>query len=465
MDDRRFAALTRHFAAGSSRRRLVKLAGGGTAGVVLTLLELKHEAREALISAGAEPTVAQRVPTAPAATAPHPAGLMDRESVAIDITPATATPTRTPTRAATATVTTTTTKTPTRASTATRTATRTSTATPTRTATRVGTATVTRTPTRPGTATRTPTRTPTRTGTATRPPTRTPTRTGTATATVTRTPTRIGTAIPTKTPTRPGTATRTPTRTGTSTRTPTRTGTATAPPVLPTTAYCADAEERGLFALINEHRAANGLAALALGQRLGAAARYHSVDIATNDYLDYTQQDGTTLAQVIAKHGYPTGSTTIGVGIAYGERSAAETFDQVRLIQYVNTQMLTPAFKAVGIGRAYNHLAGEQWYWTLTFGGLLDIPATLCSANATATPVACATRLIPCAGICIDPRWDWFHRGRCGNVCPVGQGCLGTGTCQPTQLPRPVSNFRATALNGTSLRLNWTDNATNEQGF
>src|SRR5688500_5833475 len=46
---------------------------------------------------------------------------------------------------------------------------------------------------------------------------------------------------------------------------------------IPTSAYCAEPEELAFLALINQHRAQNGLGPLTLTQTLGAAAEHHSL--------------------------------------------------------------------------------------------------------------------------------------------------------------------------------------------
>ena len=144
--------------------------------------------------------------------------------------PATPTPTSTPTQ--TPSNTPTNTNTPTHTPTSTSTPSNTPTHTPTNTNTPTHTPTNTNTPTHTPTSSNTPTHTPTHTPTNTRTPTHTPTNTPTATPSPTDTPTQTPTATdtPTDTPTPTNTPTDTPTATNTPTDTPTPTHTPTATP-------------------------------------------------------------------------------------------------------------------------------------------------------------------------------------------------------------------------------------------
>ncbi len=139
---------------------------------------------------------------------------------------------------------------------------------------------------------------------------------------------------------------------------------------------CADSEEVGFLALINEYRAASGLRPLSLSSSLSSAAAYHSVDMAANGYLAHTLLDGTTVVQNMANFGYEGG--THGENIAAGTQTAAEAMQTWQGSAEHNTNMLNASFGAIGIGRAYDPNSQYGWYWTTIFGDVSDGPGWLC---------------------------------------------------------------------------------------
>jgi uncharacterized protein YkwD/uncharacterized protein YraI len=143
---------------------------------------------------------------------------------------------------------------------------------------------------------------------------------------------------------------------------------------------CADSEEVGFLALINEYRAASGLRALSLSSSLSSAAAYHSVDMAANGYLAHTLLDGTTVEQNMANFGYQGG--THGENIAAGTESAAEAMQIWQGSAEHNANMLNASFGAIGIGRAYDPNSQYGWYWTTIFGDVNDGPGWLCGQVA-----------------------------------------------------------------------------------
>jgi uncharacterized protein YkwD/uncharacterized protein YraI len=139
---------------------------------------------------------------------------------------------------------------------------------------------------------------------------------------------------------------------------------------------CADSEEVGFLAYINEYRAASGLRPLSLSSSLSSAAAYHSVDMAANGYLAHTLLDGTTVVQNMANFGYEGG--THGENIAAGTQTAAEAMQTWQGSADHNTNMLNASFGAIGIGRAYDPNSQYGWYWTTIFGDVSDGPGWLC---------------------------------------------------------------------------------------
>jgi uncharacterized protein YkwD len=136
--------------------------------------------------------------------------------------------------------------------------------------------------------------------------------------------------------------------------------------------YSPDSQECAMLSQINAYRKANGKASLRLSRTLGAAAEHHSRDMAAHNYFGHTLYNGTTWIQNIANHGYPSSNTYRGENIAAGYSSAASTFNQWKNSSGHRANMLNGTFKAIGIGRAYNSSARYRWYWTTTFGSVVD---------------------------------------------------------------------------------------------
>jgi uncharacterized protein YraI len=158
-------------------------------------------------------------------------------------------------------------------------------------------------------------------------------------------------------------------------------------------AYCADGMALEFLDLINDYRAENGVAPLALSQTLGAAAEHHSLDMAAYDAYNpfHTLSDGSSAFDNIAAHGYPAG-TTVGENIAAGPDDAAEAFGAWQASPSHNANMLSPDYRAIGVGRAFGPNASYDWFWTTTFGGDLDVPAAICGgAPASARSSAVTT--------------------------------------------------------------------------
>jgi uncharacterized protein YkwD/uncharacterized protein YraI len=143
---------------------------------------------------------------------------------------------------------------------------------------------------------------------------------------------------------------------------------------------CADDEEVGFLALINDYRAASGLRPLSLSSSLSSAAAYHSVDMAAKGYLAHTLLDGTTVVQNMANFGYEGG--THGENIAAGTQTAAEAMQTWQGSSEHNANMLNASFGAIGIGRAYDPNSPYGWYWTTIFGDISDGPGWLCGQAA-----------------------------------------------------------------------------------
>ena len=157
-------------------------------------------------------------------------------------------------------------------------------------------------------------------------------------------------------------------------------------------AYCADSEELELLVEINEYRTANGLTPLKLSTTLGAAAEHHSESMASFNYFDPShdlhfegpnQDETVSWQQNIANFGYPDNThTSRAENLAAGYERAAETLAQWQSSPSHDEHLLSPKFQAIGIGRAFNPESGYRWYWTVTFGSLVDSQASACVESA-----------------------------------------------------------------------------------
>jgi uncharacterized protein YkwD len=150
--------------------------------------------------------------------------------------------------------------------------------------------------------------------------------------------------------------------------------------------YCMDSEEQAFLTLINDYRNQNKLGPLVAVQTAGAAARYHSMDMATHNYFSHTLYDGTTWTQNMANFGYTNTGGWVGENIAGGYATASSVIAAWKASPEHNSNMLSPWFTAIGIGRAYGSGSTYGWYWTTDFGGYVDGNAVVCSGSPAPTP-------------------------------------------------------------------------------
>ena len=143
-------------------------------------------------------------------------------------------------------------------------------------------------------------------------------------------------------------------------------GVARAAPAAPTL----DPEERAMCQQINSYRAARGLGALKVSVKLTRAAKWMSLNMANNDYLDHSDSLGRDTFARIRSFGYR--DATMGENIAAGMSGARATFNQWKNDPPHRAGMLRAKFKVIGIGRAYSADSMLGWYWSTTFGATND---------------------------------------------------------------------------------------------
>jgi uncharacterized protein YkwD len=131
--------------------------------------------------------------------------------------------------------------------------------------------------------------------------------------------------------------------------------------------YAPDSEERAFLDLINAYRRQHGAGNLALQNQLGAAAEYHSKDMARKNYFSHKLSNGDSAEENIERHGY-TNWTYVGENIAAGFETANRAMDSWKSSPDHDQNMRNKNFTEIGIGRAYDGNSKYGWYWTTTFG-------------------------------------------------------------------------------------------------
>ncbi len=139
----------------------------------------------------------------------------------------------------------------------------------------------------------------------------------------------------------------------------------------PASAPTLDGEEAAFCRTINDYRAQNGLGSLRVSASLAKAAEWDTTDMAQKNYFSHTDSLGRDPFQRMAAFGYNF-STAKGENIAAGNATAAATFAQWKASAGHNQNMLSSAYKVIGISRSYSAAATYGWYWTTDFGGYSD---------------------------------------------------------------------------------------------
>jgi uncharacterized protein YkwD len=142
---------------------------------------------------------------------------------------------------------------------------------------------------------------------------------------------------------------------------PTPTQTPTASPSAPSGEEGMEAE---VVTLVNVERAKKpNCPALVVDDRLTAAARKHSADMAARNYFDHTTPEGVDFATRISREGYAWSGA--GENIAKGQRDA-----HVVMTAWMNSDghranILNCGYKNIGVGLAYD--AQKTPLWTQDF--------------------------------------------------------------------------------------------------
>jgi uncharacterized protein YkwD len=141
-----------------------------------------------------------------------------------------------------------------------------------------------------------------------------------------------------------------------------------------------DTEEAQFLTLINNFRAQSGVGPLKISSALESASRWMSSDMASKNYGSHTDSLGRGTDARLAAFGYPY--SPWAENIAGGSPDAQSVFNQWASYcdpdpsgqcTYAHRRnMLSSAFLAIGIARAYSDSSNYGWYWTTDFGGVED---------------------------------------------------------------------------------------------
>ncbi|WP_093850591.1 CAP domain-containing protein [Streptomyces pini] len=160
----------------------------------------------------------------------------------------------------------------------------------------------------------------------------------------------------TRTPTAPPSASPAP-----STSAPSSPAPSTSAPSTPSTPAPADDAAARVVELVNSERAKAGCAPLKANEKLTAAARAHSQDMADHRNMSHTGSDGSGPGDRIERAGYEW--RTYGENVAYGYRTPESVMDGWMSSPGHKRNILNCSFQEIGVG-----LAQPGDYWTQTFG-------------------------------------------------------------------------------------------------
>jgi uncharacterized protein YkwD len=149
-------------------------------------------------------------------------------------------------------------------------------------------------------------------------------------------------------------------------------------------------EEITFVNMLNDYRAANGLASLLVSDMISEACYRHSHDMAKYGFFDHSSLQSDWFAtnatpwDRMAASGYGY-RTSMGENIAAGQQTGAEVFAAWKASAGHRANMLNSAYKVIGVSRYL--LPGSPYtvYWTTDFGGYVD--PTAHAVNADPGPV------------------------------------------------------------------------------
>jgi hypothetical protein len=212
-----------------------------------------------------------------------------------------------------------------------------------------------------------------------------------------------------------------------------------------------------VLGLINDYRAANGLAPLWLSETLSAAADHHSASMAAHGYFAHDLlAEGVGWSENIDGHGYGY-DTWKGENIAGGQPTAGDAFADWRNSPSHNAAMLSPYFVAIGIGLVFVDASVYGWHWTTTFGGLVDAPAALCGGGTAAAPAAGSVPALRDGSGLAPSAPGGQAWGGAGKLAIVGSGRSGNSVAATLAYDGDAGTSWRTATKGVESSYVWFD--------
>ncbi len=138
---------------------------------------------------------------------------------------------------------------------------------------------------------------------------------------------------------------------------PTSAAATTVPAVVGNTRF-----EQQVVALINNERRHGHCPALRVDGKLRAAARSHSADMATNNFVGQTGTDGSSALVRMQKAGYPQGLSELVARGGDGPQAVVRSWTRDKSDR---AELLDCGARAIGVGVAFR---GKTAYWTADFG-------------------------------------------------------------------------------------------------
>ena len=124
--------------------------------------------------------------------------------------------------------------------------------------------------------------------------------------------------------------------------------------------------EREVMRLLNVERAKVGLSGLAEDRSLTMAARCHSLDMATLDFLSHTGSNGSTAPERLLREGYT--ATYVGEIVGSGYITPQDEVNGWMGSSLHRAILLLPTVTEFGAGYGYNPALEQASRWTVDFG-------------------------------------------------------------------------------------------------
>lgn len=138
-----------------------------------------------------------------------------------------------------------------------------------------------------------------------------------------------------------------------------------------------DVEERSLLTRINEYRASRGLTQLRVSYSLTRCAEWMSGDMAQKNYLNHVDSARRDPFARMAAFSYGYKGSR-GENLAAGYNDGDRIFELWKGSPTHHKLMLDPAYRVIGLARAYDPNSQLRWYWAADFGsyvdGTMDVP-------------------------------------------------------------------------------------------